>query len=196
VRRPLAVLVLLLLCAGCGGGTAIEHPAPVYRGSTLSPPIAAKDFSLSDPSGRQVTLAGRRGHYVIVTFLYTQCPDVCPVIAGNLNVALKSAVARRTGLRVLAVSVDPKRDTRAAVRRYVRERGLLPSFRYLTGSRSQLQRVWDAFHIAALAGPKGTVTHTTVEFLVDPRGREVLTYGSDVRAAWVVHDLELLEESG
>jgi cytochrome oxidase Cu insertion factor (SCO1/SenC/PrrC family) len=77
----------------------------------------------------------------------------------------------------------------------VRERGLLPSFRYLSGSRAELQRVWKAYHIAALAGPKGTVTHSAVEFLIDPRGREVLTYGSDVQAAWVVHDLALLEES-
>ena len=115
------------------------------------------------------------------------------MIAGNLNAALKSPVARRLGLRVVAISVDPRRDTRAAVRRYVRERGLLPSFRYLTGSRAQLERVWKGFHIAVLDGPKGTVTHSAVQFLIDPRGRELLTYGSDVKAAEVIHDLELLE---
>jgi cytochrome oxidase Cu insertion factor (SCO1/SenC/PrrC family) len=91
--------------------------------------------------------------------------------------------------------VDPERDTRAAAGRYVRERGLLPSFRYLVGSRAQLRRVWKAFRIAVLAGPRGTVTHTAVELLIDPRGRELLSYGSDVRAAWVVHDLRLLEAS-
>jgi protein SCO1/2 len=130
---------------------------------------------------------------VIVTFLYTHCPDVCPVIAGNLNLVLRSAVARRTGLRVLAVSVDPRRDTPAAVRRYVRERGLLPAFHYLIGSRAQLQRVWKAFHIAQLAGPAGTVTHTAIELVIDPNGRERVTYGSDVKSAWVIHDLVALE---
>jgi protein SCO1 len=195
VRRSLAGLALLALCAGCGSGSAIRHPTSVYCGATLSPAIAAPDFSLPDQAGRQVSLASQRGHYVIVTFLYTHCPDVCPVIAGNLNVALKSPVARRAGLRVLAVSVDPERDTRVAAGRYVRERGLLPSFRYLTGARAQLRRVWKAFRIAVLAGPKGTVTHTAVELLIDPRGRELLSYGSDVRAAWVVHDLRLLEAS-
>ena len=195
MRRGLAVLALLALCAGCGSGSAIRHPTSVYRGTTLSPPIAAPDLGLADQAGRQVSLAAQRGHYVIVTFLYTHCPDVCPVIAGNLNIALKSPVARRAGLRVLAVSVDPERDTRTAARRYVRDRALLPSFHYLIGSRAQLQRVWRAFHIAVLAGPKGTVTHTAVELLIDPRGRELLSYGSDVKAAWVVHDLGLLEAS-
>lgn len=197
----LVVAAVLALGAGCGGGagdgsgSAIEHPASIYRGSLMSPPAAAPGFKLDDQAGRQVSLAAQRGHYLIVTFLYTHCPDVCPVIAGNLNAALKSPVARRLGLRVVAISVDPRRDTRAAVRRYVRERGLLPSFRYLTGSRAQLERVWKGFHIAVLDGPKATVTHSAVQFLIDPRGRELLTYGSDVTAAEVIHDLELLERA-
>jgi protein SCO1/2 len=197
-RRAAALLAasVLGLCAGCGGnGSAIEHPTSIYRGSALSPPAVAPSFSLEDQSGRQVSLAAQRGHYLIVTFLYTRCPDVCPVIAGNLNAALKTPVARRTGLRVLAISVDPGRDTPAAVRTYVRERGLVPSFRYLTGSRAQLERAWKGFHIAVLDGPKGTVTHSAVQFLIDPGGRELLTYGSDVTAAEVVHDLKLLEQS-
>jgi protein SCO1 len=138
-------------------------------------------------------MGAQRGHYVIVTFLYTRCPDVCPVIAGNLNRALQSRAARRSGLRVLAVSVDPRHDTAAAVRRYVRERRLLPSFRYLIGTRARLERVWRLYHVSALAGPKGTVTHSTFELLVDPEGRERIVYDSTVRAADVVHDLMRLE---
>ena len=131
---------------------------------------------------------------MLVTFLYTHCPDVCPVIAGNLNTALKSPVARRAGLRVLAVSVDPKGDTAAAVRRYVRERRLLPTFHYLIGTpRSARALSGRAFRIAVLAGPQATVTHSTVQFLIDPQGRERLTYGSDVTAAEVIHDLKRLK---
>ena len=67
------------------------------------------------------------------------------------------------------------------MRRYVRERRLLPTFHYLIGTPAQLRPVWKAYQIAVLAGPQATVTHSTVQFLIDPQGRERLTYGSDVR---------------
>jgi len=189
------LLGLAVLCAGCGGSSGIRHPSAAYKGAELSPPIPVKSFTLTDQSGARAGLAAKPGHYVILTFLYTHCPDVCPIIAGNLNTALRIPVAKQAGLRIVAVSVDPKRDTPAAVRSYVRAHRLLPSFRYLIGSRKQLASVWRAYHVAALAGAKGTVAHTAIEFLIDPAGREVLTYGSDVQAAWVLHDLKLLEGS-
>jgi len=193
--RPLALLALLALCAGCGSASSERTPPQQFRGSELNPPAAAPGFTLRDDAGRTVSLAAQRGRYVVVTFLYTHCPDVCPVIAGNLNRALATPVARRAGLRVLAVSVDPARDTAAAVRRYVRERGLLPSFRYLIGSRPQLERVWRAYRVAAQAGPKSTVTHSTFELLVDPQGRERLVYDATLKTADLVHDLARLEAS-
>jgi protein SCO1/2 len=195
-RAALLAAAVAVLCAGCGGGggtATVEQPVRLFRGTVLSPPVPAPAFTLRDQSGQQVSLAAQRGRYVVVTFLYTHCPDVCPVIAGNLNTALKSPVARRAGLRVLAVSVDPKGDTAEAVRRYVRERRLLPTFHYLIGTRARLGRVWKAYRIAVLAGPQATVTHSTVQLLIDPRGRERLTYGSDVTAADVIHDLRRLE---
>jgi protein SCO1/2 len=133
---------------------------------------------------------------VILTFLYTYCPDVCPVIAGNLNAALRSAPARRAGLRVLVVSVDPKRDTPTAVRRYARRHRLLPAFHWLLGSRAQLQRVWRSYKVAVLPGPKGTITHSTFQLLIDPQGRERLVYNSTARTADFVHDLRLLAGEG
>jgi protein SCO1/2 len=193
MRRSVAALALLVVCAGCGSSSSVQSPQAQLRGTELSPPSAAPSFTLEDQSGRAVSLAAQRGHYVVVTFLYTHCPDVCPVIAGNLNRALATPVARRAGLRVLAVSVDPKRDTPRAVRRYVRVHRLLPAFRYLTGSQAQLERVWKAYHVAAQPGPKNTVTHSTFELLVDPQGRERVAYDSTIKTADVVHDLARLE---
>jgi len=190
VRKALLGLTALVACAGCGGNAA----KPEFRGQELSPPQAAPSFTLTDQQGRRVSMASARGHYAVVTFLYTHCPDVCPVIAGNLNRALASATARRAGLRVLAVSVDPRRDTSATVRRYAREHRLRPAFRYLIGTRAELAPVWRAFHVAAAPGPAGTVSHSTFEILVDPEGKERLIYDSQATAADFVHDLALLQQ--
>ena len=189
--RLAGIAALALVCAACGGTKGPSQAA--FRGTLLSPAPAAPAFTLSDQAGAAVGLAGEQGHYVVVTFLYTHCPDVCPVIAGTLNRVLKTPAAHRAGLRVLAVSVDPKRDTPGAARQFVREHQLVPTFRYLTGTRAELEPVWKAFHVAAVAGPGGTVTHSTFEILIDPQGRERLIYDSTVTAAAVVHDLSLLE---
>jgi protein SCO1/2 len=191
-RAGIAGLVaLVVVCAGCGGAKAPSQAS--FRGTLVTPSPAAPAFTLDDQAGRAVRMAGEQGHYVVVTFLYTHCPDVCPVIAGMLNGVLKTPVAKRGGLRVLAVSVDPKGDTPAAVTRFVRVHQLLPAFRYLTGTRAELQPVWNGFHVASTTGPSATVSHSAIEYLIDPQGRERLIYDSTVTTAAVVHDLTLLE---
>src|SRR4051812_1723819 len=86
--------VIVLLAAGCGTTAAkVEAPPPakrVFAGAELSPARPAPPLSLVDARGRKVTLAGQRGRWTLVTFLYTNCPDVCPLIASNLNTVLRT----------------------------------------------------------------------------------------------------------
>ena len=192
MKRLALVLAVVALCAACGGSKAPKFTAEAQ----VLPSLVAPPFTLDDDAGQPVSLPAKPGHYVIVTFLYTHCPDVCPIIAGNLNRALKTPTAKQAGLTVLAVSVDPKGDTAAAVRKYIAERGLVSSFHYLIGSQVQLAPVWSKFHIGAVAGPKETVTHQSYEFLIDPTGHERLLYGKGVQPEWIVSDLKtLMKES-
>ena len=192
-RRAAALALLLVVAfaaAGCGGGG--DGEAEQLRGLVLEERPVAPNFRLRDQDGRLVSLADQRGRWVLMTFLYTWCPDVCPVIAGNLNQALRSPAAKRAGLRVLSVSVDPARDTPAAARKYARDHQLLPTFRWLLGTQAELKRVWDAYDIAVLAGPKRTVSHSAIQLLIDPEGHERLVYDSQVQGADVVADLRTL----
>jgi protein SCO1 len=186
MKRALALAVLLL--AGCGGGSKAQKLA----GIAVDPPVRAPNFALEDQSGRTVTVAAQRGHWLVVTFLYTHCPDVCPLIAAHLNRAIDAPAGRRAELHVIAVSVDPARDTLAAVRRYAVTHRLAPSFRWAIGSRAQLARVWHDYHVAAQPGPKGTVTHSTFEILVDPQGRERAIYDSSITTDQLTGDLAKL----
>ena len=129
---------------------------------------------------------------MLVTFLYVHCPDVCPLIAQNLNGALRQLGPKRDRVRVLAVSVDPAGDTPRAVKRYVAERGLLPQFRYLIGSRTELTPIWAAWHVLAVTQGPDVVDHVAYTVLVDPTGKERLLYDSRVKARQVLHDLRLL----
>jgi protein SCO1/2 len=186
-------VVLLLAAAGCGGGGSKQSGPPAtaasaFRGAELGGETRSPDFALRDQEGKLVRLSALRGKTVLVTFLYTHCPDVCPIIATSLDTAARGF----RGVRVLAVSVDPRRDTPAAARAFVRARAVGPEFRFLVGTRAQLARVWRAYHIAVQPGPQGTVTHSAYTLLLDRQGRQRVLYDAQVRSAAVRHDLRVL----
>jgi len=190
MRPTLAALVVLACCVACGGAKqAVSGPPPSsYRGVALDPPAKVPAFRLRDQSGRLIGPQTFRGRWLVIAFLYTHCPDVCPLIASNLGVVQR----RVPSLRVIAVSVDPKGDTPAAVRRFLGVHHLTARFRYVTGTRAELRPVWTAYHVASTPGPNGTVSHTAFELLVDPQGRERLFYDSTLTAADLLHDLRKL----
>jgi protein SCO1/2 len=180
VRRLVPFLVLVALCAGCGATThkVISPPAPTTDGVPIDPPAPAPAFLLRDQSAKLVGPQQEKGHWTVVTFLYTHCPDVCPLIANNLGAAQR----QNADLRVIAVSVDPKRDTPKAVKRFLADHNLGPRFRYVIGSTAALSRVWSKYHVASTPGPKGTVTHSTFEILIDPQGGERTYFDAQMTA--------------
>ena len=194
--RPFGLLLLVAVLAGCGGSKAAETPtAPAKRfaGGELTPPKIAPPIALHAANGTPVTLAAQRGRYVLVTFIYTHCPDVCPLITKNLNAALRViGPSARKQVRVLAVSVDPAGDTPEAVKAYAREKHLFPQFRYLIGTRPELRRVWKAWHVLAVETKPDLVDHVAYTALIDTEGKERVLYTSSVHATQVVHDLRAL----
>jgi protein SCO1/2 len=190
-----SVAVASLLAAGCGGGTGQSAPsgtASTLAGTPIGPGTSATDFALTDQNGRTVRLSDERGKPVLVTFLYTHCPDVCPLIAQNLNTALRNLGADRSRVSVLGVSVDPRNDTPAAVRKFVAEHRLLPEFRYLTGTAAELGPVWQAYNV--LVEPRGGIeqlAHGSFTLLVDANGEPVAYYDPQASAADYAHDLRV-----
>jgi protein SCO1/2 len=163
-----------------------RHAPLELRGAAIEGTPVAPAIRLADARGRTVTLAGGDG-VTLVTFLYTHCPDVCPLIASRLNAALARL---GTGARVLAVSVDPKGDTPAAVARYARVRHLRPAFRYLVGSRAQLAPIWKAYYVGQQQAQ--VVIHAAETVLVDRAGRERVRYDASATPADIAHDVRAL----
>src|SRR5437867_6918642 len=128
--RPALLLVAFVL-VGCGAGSAPsvkQAASPRFAGAELHPLVEAPAFTLADAHGRRISLAAQRGRMVLVTFLYTHCPDVCPLIASHLNEAVGRLGLQRQDARVLAISVDPKGDSAKAVRAYERLHRSRPQF--------------------------------------------------------------------
>lgn len=194
---PLTLVASLALgLAGCGssGPKIVTAPSQSPFDGIPATGYSAPNFTLRDQHGQAVTLSSERGKFVVLTFLYTHCKNVCPIIAGQLNQTLRDLTpAARSQVRVLAISVDPVGDTPAAVAKFIAEHRLLPQFLYLTGTAPVLEPIWAGYHIASTQTAKGLVVgHTAISILLDRRGQPQAIYGSDVTPAQVLHDLHVL----
>jgi protein SCO1/2 len=192
-----AVLAAVAL-AGCGSSSA----APTSGGSTggsglqgliLNPRKPAPPLALRNYTGGRVSLAGLHGKAVLVTFVYTHCPDVCPLIVSNLAAAQRGLGSEAGHLRILAVTVDPRRDTPAAIRTFLAARGATGRMDYLLGSRAKLRRTWKAWDVAVQTGPnKLTDGHSAVIYGITASGRMAVVYPSNFTPQQIIHDVPLL----
>jgi protein SCO1 len=187
-RRGLTLLLLACLATASAAGAT----TPKFVGPTIAHPHVAPDFALRDESGHVVRLSSERGKVVLVTFLYTHCPDACPLTATHIEETLDSLGARRNEVAALAVSVDPVGDTPAAVRAFIRAHRLRPPFHYLTGSRRALARVWRLYDVSAVRKGGPDVDHTLYVLLLDRSGRTRVLFDSLAKPAAMTHDVRLL----
>lgn len=151
----------------------------------------APDFRLTDQFGRQVTLSQFRGEPVVLTFMYTRCPDVCPLTAEKLHqvqVLLGHDAAR---VVMLAVSIDP-RDTRTAALKFSQTHKLTSGWHYLVGTHDQLSAIWNAYSVYTQDAMEGKITHTDALYLIDKQGRERVFFADDFTNAQLTSDLKVL----
>jgi protein SCO1 len=200
----LAVAAAALAVTGGKGSTrttaaVAQGPAPSrYAGSLASPAAPEPPLALHNYKGEEVSVARYRGKAVFVTFIYTHCPDVCPVIASNLGVALNLMGPKQAArAQVIAVSVDPRGDTPATVASFLRRHGVLGRMQYLIGGQRQLARVWRAWGVGSErdAGKPEFVNHSGLVYGISASGKVTTLYASNFRPQEIVHDAPLLASS-
>lgn len=188
-RAAAAAIAAALLIAGCGSSSA----PPPYAGQTLGLRAGpAPEIALRTSLGRAVRLSQYRGRAVLLSFLYADCPDVCPLIAGKLRAALARLGPAASTVQLVAVSVDPRGDTPARVKAFLRAHDLTGRMPYLIGSRRELTRVWHAYAVGVLGTSGATVDHTAPIYGITAGGRQVVQYDSSVSVSDLVHDVPLL----
>ena len=208
-RVPVAGLALLgamvlVLIAGvvllAAKPKATPH-ASGLRGNLLPAGLAGRAAPRivgRDQAGRPFDTTSLRGKAYAVTFLYTECPDVCPLIGEELQEALKELGPRARRAAVVAVSVDPHGDTPDAVARWLRTHHEPSNFHYLIGTRAALTPTWKAYFISPEVAdrPSAASTHTATVWLVDGRGRlrTNSSAGGLIAPADLVHDFTALQD--
>lgn len=161
------LLALPLLAVACSPGAASAAPL----------------FELTNQEGQRVGLAQFTGKVVVLTFLYTHCAETCPTYVARIGQALDSLPNGKDKTAVIAVSVDPERDTVDRLREFSQE--LPANWQLLTGTWGQLKTTWDNYgvyvsKVEARQGHGGyQVVHDAKLVVIDPRGSMVTQLTGD-----------------
>ena len=207
--RPLLAFVVLavgvLLLSGCGSSgsskqttatsTTSAAKAAYKAEAVLTPATPEPPLKLRNYLGQPVNIDRFRGKPVLITFVYTHCPDVCPLIVSNLRVAQNLMGANGAQkAQVIAVSVDSKGDTRKSVTAFLKAHEMTGRMQYLIGSQQELSRVWKAWGVGSERDAKNPdfVEHSGLVYGITAAGKRAVLYSASFKPAAIVHDVPLL----
>ena len=163
-RRTIAIAAAVLALVAVGGYLAAR---PAHNPKAL----IGGPFALQTAGDKTLTDADFKGHPFLVYFGYTHCPDVCPTTLGDIADALSKIPD--APIRVLFVTVDPERDSPAAMADYVSS--FDKRFVGLSGSPEQVGAVEKAYRVYARKGPPQSdggysMDHSSIVYLMDKNG--------------------------
>ena len=166
--------------------------APIDVASFLYPtPRPAPSIELTDSNDRAFSMVSLRGAPVLVFFGYTHCPDVCPATLFEVSEVLHALGADADRAAALFITVDPERDTPAAIKDYLSS--FDPHLRGATGDAAAIAAVEKAYRVYAKKVPTDnndySMDHTALVYLMDKQGRFVAPFSLKRRPAEAAADL-------
>jgi cytochrome oxidase Cu insertion factor (SCO1/SenC/PrrC family) len=182
----LALAVVLIGAAPMALAATNSNADPIVieaaNGVPSSVNVPAPAFTLTDTSGRSVSLASLRGRTVALTFLDPVCTSDCPEIAQSLREADQNLGAQARNVELVAVVDNPLYRSAALTAAFDRQEHLnqVPNWIYLTGSLAQLEKVWDAYGAETVVSPAGgMVAHLDLVYVIDKQGRTRVVLDAD-----------------
>ena len=163
-----ALLVLPAVLSAQEGGSG--KPLPV-----IGP---APNFTLTSQDGKPVALADLRGKVVAVTFIYTECPDICPLLTQKM-VQVQDELGADFGKKIafVSISLDPEHDTPEVLKDYAQFWGARPEeWSFLTGSIEAVRDVTRRYGVFFAKKEDGSVEHSQLTTLVDGDGQMRVQY--------------------
>jgi protein SCO1 len=171
--RPLVIVAafsgsllvgLLLMLWALGGLRTATAPAAI-----------GGPFQLTDQTGQTVTEKSLQGRPTLIFFGFTHCPDVCPTSLFEISEVLRAMGKDADRVNAYFISVDPERDTKAAMKDYLSS--FDPHLKGLTGDPEAMAKVVSEFRVYAKKVPLKdgdyTMDHTALIYLMDRDGRFV-----------------------
>jgi protein SCO1/2 len=195
---PAAVIAIVLLAvlaprsARSPARSASQSAARggAFAGAELPGAVRAPDLTLSDQSGRRVSLSALRGQVTLLAFVSTSCAPACVLVAQQIRGALDE-LARRPA--VLLVSVDPATDTPARVSGFLARTSLAGRVHFLTGALVTLRAIWRLYGVRPIGSGRVSFERSAEVRLIDGAGRERVIFGLEqLTPEGLAHDVRKL----
>jgi protein SCO1/2 len=173
------LMIALALGLVAGAATAyvtlnVPDPSTPQAMPTAGRPAIGGPFSLTDTAGTRRTEKDFAGKPMLVFFGFTNCPDVCPSGLQTLTVALNELGDKANQISTLFITLDPERDTAAALGQYVKS--FHPNIQGLTGTPDEIQAAIKAYRVYAVKVPdekdptRYNIDHSSFFYLMSANG--------------------------
>lgn len=167
---------------------------PELRNVLLPSPNPLRAFSLRDDSGRRFDLDRLRGHWTLMFFGYTSCPDICPTTLVTLR-DLAGRLDPNDDVQYVFVTVDPSRDDLRQVGEYLDY--FHPGFIGVSGESAEIQAFMKQLNVMAVRetaedSDTYTIAHTSSIMLIDPEARLLGTFSPPHRAPRIAEQFQVL----
>lgn len=166
-----------------------------FKNTDITGSDFARDFALTDHTGKARTLADYRGKVVAIFFGFTQCPDICPTTMSEMKAVKQALGDDGEKFQVLFITIDPARDTPQLLSQYAP--AFDPSFVGLYGDAAATERTAKEFKVyyqkvAGSAPDRYTMDHSVATYIYDSEGRVRLYVRQNAGQEAVVHDVKQL----
>jgi len=185
----LLLCLTILLLSACG-----DHKIPGAKNWPVG------DFTFTDQDGRPFGLSNLKGKVWVADFIFTHCPDVCPMMTANM--ANLQRMAKKEGLNVefVSFSVDPENDKPEVLKQYAQKfHGDLSNWHFLTGYSQQTIETFAKKNFKTTVNKpehSDMVMHGVYFYLIDRNGKILKYYqgSKDVPYEEILKHMKVLQE--
>ncbi|MGH2842075.1 MAG: redoxin domain-containing protein [Solirubrobacteraceae bacterium] len=205
--RPIALLPTLLLAIvvaalvlnrGSAPATGSLDSNPNLDGGTQVPhPRPAPNFTLTDETGRRVSLSQFRGKVVVLAFVDAECTTDCPLTTTMLLEAKRDLGTAGRNVQLLGVNANWRSTQIYDVLNYTELHGMLGKWHFLTGPPAQLEPIWRAYGVneqVLEAAGSDAIDHVPDFDVIDQRGRLRTIYTESSSYAAIPQQAQLLAQ--
>lgn len=196
----IATVAIVAIFTGSWLSYQLVSPDPVPATATILPaPVDVAEFSLMDQHGNTFDRPALAGHWNLLFFGFTHCPDICPVTL-QLLVSVRQSLAadgQEPIPRIVLISVDPERDTPGIIGQYVGHFG--QDIIGVTGDLDELRKLTNGlgifFEKTQIENDNYSVDHSAAVIVVNPESQFHALFGAPHEIDNFVHDLPIITAS-
>lgn len=175
LRSPIVVLLLALASVLSSVSVSAHQDGDDKRLPVIGP---APQFALTTQDGQSMALAALRGKVVAVTFIYTGCPDICPLLTEKMA-QVQDELGENFGAKIAFVSItlDPEHDTVEVLKQYAQLFGAkTEGWAFLTGPFEAIRDAAHRYGVFFARNQDGSIDHTQLTTLIDADGQMRVQY--------------------